>query len=134
MSEDDIRSVVPRTIKFLPGEEIIEHVSARKTVDPVVDDDEEQSEPRKSFPILDIPDDALRPIADYQGAYEWVESDRLWVATIPAYRGVIATGETHVACRDDLIEVLREWLSLGYFLHHELPTIEGIDYGQVATR
>ena len=34
------------------------------------------------------------------------------MATVVGLRGVIATGETIERCREDLIEVIREWIAI----------------------
>jgi hypothetical protein len=92
------------------------------------------SEAVDRFPVLDIPLDALSPIAD-RAAYEWHEEGGMWIATIPdvRFRGGIATGETHRACHDELVSVLREWLSLGHWQRRELPPIEGVDFAHLAS-
>jgi hypothetical protein len=96
---------------------------------------DEEIKPTEHFPVLDIPDAVLAPIAD-RASYVWVDDDGMWIATIddPQYRGVVAVGDSYRHARDELILVLREWLSLGHYLHHELPTIEGVDFGSLASR
>ena len=85
-----------------------------------------------SFPVLDIPDDVLRPIADY-ASYQWLEDDAVWAATIPAFRGVIATG-AQAACREELVSVLREWLSFKVWRRLPVPDIPGLDVRAYAAR
>jgi predicted RNase H-like HicB family nuclease len=46
---------------------------------------------------------------------------------IPGLQGVWADAPTLEACRDELQEVLEDWLLLGLRLGHPLPVIEGID-------
>jgi predicted RNase H-like HicB family nuclease len=46
---------------------------------------------------------------------------------IPGLDGVWAEADTLEATRDELQEVLEEWLLLGLRLGHALPVIEGID-------
>ena len=46
---------------------------------------------------------------------------------IPDLQGVWATGTTLEACRDELQEVLEDWITVGLYLHHTLPIIDGID-------
>ena len=39
-----------------------------------------------------------------------IVDDGLFCATVPGLPGVIATGKTLEACRDQLVEVIEEWL------------------------
>jgi predicted RNase H-like HicB family nuclease len=93
-----------------------------------------EDEFKESFPVLDIPDDVLRPVADYRASYTWSENDRLWIASLPECRGVIATGESHVACRDDLIEALRTWISFRVWRELDVPDLPGVDVRAYASR
>jgi len=91
----------------------------------------EATEPE--FPLLDIPDDVLLPIAD-RASYQWLEDDGVWAATVPDFRGVIATGATHVACRDDLIKGLREWISFRLSRKLTVPDVAGVGFRGYAVR
>ncbi len=46
-------------------------------------------------------------------------------ATVPALRGVIATGTTVEACRDQLSEVIEEWVLLRVARGLTVPAIRG---------
>lgn len=59
--------------------------------------------------------------------YQWASDDRIFIGTSPPCRGVIGTGKSLEACRDDLQEVLEEWLVLGFRLGHDLPVVDGVD-------
>jgi len=48
-------------------------------------------------------------------------------ATSQVYRGGWAEGDTLEACRDELQEVLEDWIILGLRMGHPLPVIDGID-------
>jgi predicted RNase H-like HicB family nuclease len=45
------------------------------------------------------------------------------MATVEGLRGVIATGETIEKCREDLIEVIEEWITIrlqrGFAIPHQ---------------
>ena len=45
-----------------------------------------------------------------QRAQYRILDDRLFCATVTGLPGVIATGKTLEACRDELVEVVEEWL------------------------
>lgn len=57
--------------------------------------------------------------------YEILE-DGTYYGEIPPCRGVWASGKTLEACRQELQEVLEEWLVLKMRDGDPLPTIEGI--------
>lgn len=58
--------------------------------------------------------------------YELMEDQPSFYGHIPECPGVLATGETLEACRDELQEVLEDWLSLGLRLGHPIPELDGI--------
>jgi len=45
---------------------------------------------------------------------------------IPGFRGVLANADTLEECREQLQEVLEEWILLGVRLGHELPAANGV--------
>jgi predicted RNase H-like HicB family nuclease len=53
--------------------------------------------------------------------------DGTFFGEIPECEGVWSNADTLEACRDELEEVLQDWIMLGVYLHHELPVIDGID-------
>jgi predicted RNase H-like HicB family nuclease len=50
-----------------------------------------------------------------------------YVGKIPGLQGVWANADTLEACRDELREVLEEWIILGLKMNHRIPVIEGIE-------
>lgn len=58
---------------------------------------------------------------------EWLDNDRAYYCQIPELAGVWATAETEDAAREELREVLEDWVALGLALHHPLPAIDGIE-------
>jgi predicted RNase H-like HicB family nuclease len=58
--------------------------------------------------------------------YEIIEDDGSFYGHIPECPGVWASANTLEECREELQEVLEDWLSLGLRLGHPLPEIEGI--------
>ncbi len=49
-----------------------------------------------------------------------------YVASIEGFQGVWAQADTLEACREELREVLEEWIVLGLRMGHPLPPIDGI--------
>jgi predicted RNase H-like HicB family nuclease len=54
--------------------------------------------------------------------YEVFEDDGSFYGEIPGLPGVMANADTLEACRDELAEVLEEWVALG----HPIPEIDGV--------
>jgi predicted RNase H-like HicB family nuclease len=52
--------------------------------------------------------------------------DGTYYGDIPGFRGVLANADNLEECRDELQEVLEEWLILGLRLGHDLPEANGI--------
>jgi predicted RNase H-like HicB family nuclease len=61
-----------------------------------------------------------------RAAYKVLE-DGSWFAEIPGFTGVWANAETVEATREELYEVLQEWLLLKLRDGDELPVVGGID-------
>ncbi len=59
--------------------------------------------------------------------YEILEDDGSFYGEIPECQGVWANAATLEACRDELQEVLEDWLFIGIYLHHPLPVIDDIE-------
>ncbi len=64
--------------------------------------------------------------AMHRATYELLE-DGTFYGKIPKCQGVWANAETLEACREELKEVLEEWIILGLGLGHPLPVLDGID-------
>ncbi len=52
--------------------------------------------------------------------------DGTYYGDIPGFRGVLANADTLEECREQLQEVLEEWILLGVRLGHELPVANGV--------
>lgn len=50
-----------------------------------------------------------------------------WFAEIPGFEGVWAGGESVEACREELIEVLEEWLILKIHDGDPIPSVDDIE-------
>ncbi len=58
--------------------------------------------------------------------YEWLSEDEMFYADIEGLRGVYATGKTIEMCREELVEVLEEWILLSVAKHLPIPEIDGV--------
>ncbi len=59
--------------------------------------------------------------------YEILPNAEGYLGTIAEMKGVWANAETLEACREELQEVLEEWIILGLKMGHTLPIIDHID-------
>jgi len=59
--------------------------------------------------------------------YELLKDGEGYIGTIPTLQGVWANADTLEACRDELREVLEEWIILGLKMNHHIPLIDGIE-------
>ncbi len=59
--------------------------------------------------------------------YEILPDDGTFYGEIPGFDGVYANAHTLERCRDELEEILEEWILLRVFKHLPLPTVDGID-------
>ncbi|HYU21461.1 MAG TPA: type II toxin-antitoxin system HicB family antitoxin [Chloroflexota bacterium] len=59
--------------------------------------------------------------------YEILPDDGAFYGEIPGFDGVYARASTLEACRDELAEVLDEWILLRVSRNLPLPVVEGID-------
>ena len=62
-----------------------------------------------------------------QATYERLADDGFFYGEIPVCNGVYAHAATLEACREQLAEVLQEWLLFRVYKHLPLPTIDGIE-------
>ncbi len=62
-----------------------------------------------------------------QARYEIVPDENTFYGEIPGFDGVYAHAETLEACREELEEVLEEWMLLRVSKHLPLPIVEGIE-------
>jgi predicted RNase H-like HicB family nuclease len=61
-----------------------------------------------------------------KAVYEILEDDGSYYGHIPGIEGVWANAPSLEACRDELAEVLEEWLLLSIADHSPLPEMGGI--------
>ena len=62
-----------------------------------------------------------------QAKYEILPDDGAFYGEIPGFEGVYARGLTLEACREELEEVLEEWIFLRISQHLTVPVVGGID-------
>ncbi|OFV93480.1 MAG: hypothetical protein A3H28_16760 [Acidobacteria bacterium RIFCSPLOWO2_02_FULL_61_28] len=62
-----------------------------------------------------------------QARYEILPDDGTYYGEIPGFEGVYANADKLEACREELEEVLEEWLLLGISRNHPLPVVDGIE-------
>ena len=60
-----------------------------------------------------------------KAVYEILPEDKSFYGEIPGFQGVYANADTLEECREELREVVREWLALGVRFGHDLPTVDG---------
>ncbi len=65
-----------------------------------------------------------------KATYEILE-DGTYYGEIPGFQGVMANAENLEACREQLQEVLEEWIILGLRLGHKLPVVGKINLAAV---
>ena len=58
--------------------------------------------------------------------YEILEDDGGFLGTVPGFQGVYSNARTLEACREELEEVLEEWIFLRISRGLSVPVIEGI--------
>ena len=59
--------------------------------------------------------------------YELLEEEARFYGEVPACPGVYATASTLEGCREELAEVLEEWILLRVSRNLPLPVIDGIE-------
>ena len=59
--------------------------------------------------------------------YEILQDDNTFYGEIPGFDGVYANADTLEACRDEIEEVLEEWLLFRISRRLSLPIVDGID-------
>ena len=62
-----------------------------------------------------------------QAKYEILTDDGTFYGEIPGFDGVYANASTLEACREELEEVLEEWLLFRISKHLPLPVVGGIE-------
>jgi predicted RNase H-like HicB family nuclease len=61
-----------------------------------------------------------------QAKYKILEDDKSFYGEIPGFQGVYANAETLEDCRDELAEVLEEWIFLHLSDNTPLPEVNGL--------
>ncbi|MBM3131742.1 MAG: type II toxin-antitoxin system HicB family antitoxin [Chloroflexi bacterium] len=59
--------------------------------------------------------------------YEILSDDGTYYGEIPGFDGVYANAETLESCRDELAEVLEEWIFLRLSRNLPMPIVDGIE-------
>ena len=59
--------------------------------------------------------------------YEILPDDGTFYGEIPGFDGVYANADTLESCREELEEILEEWILLRVSKHLPLPAVDGID-------
>jgi predicted RNase H-like HicB family nuclease len=63
----------------------------------------------------------------HRARYEILPDDGSFYGEIPGFDGVYANAKTLEACREELEEVLEEWILLRVSKHLALPVVDGIE-------
>ena len=61
-----------------------------------------------------------------QAKYEILADDKSFYGEIPGFQGVWANAETLEDCREELAEVLEEWIFLHLSDNTPLPVVDGL--------
>jgi len=65
--------------------------------------------------------------AMHQATYEILSDDGTFYGEIPGFQGVYANADTLEACRDELEEVLEEWILFRVSRNLDLPIVDNIE-------
>ena len=65
--------------------------------------------------------------AMHRAHYDILPDGEGYFGNIEGINGVWANAETLEECRDELKEVLEEWILLGLKMGHQIPVIDGIE-------
>lgn len=65
--------------------------------------------------------------AMHEAKYEILPDEGTFYAEIPGFNGVYANAPTLEACREELEEVLEEWIFLRIAKNLPLPVVQGIE-------
>ncbi len=64
--------------------------------------------------------------AMHQAKYEILSDDGSFYGEIPGFQGVYANAETLENCREELAEVLEEWIFINLTDNKPLPIVNGL--------
>ncbi len=59
--------------------------------------------------------------------YEILPDDKSYYGSIPGFKGVWSNAKTLEDCRNELREVLEDWILISISRHLPLPIVEGIE-------
>jgi predicted RNase H-like HicB family nuclease len=65
--------------------------------------------------------------AMHKAKYKILSDDDTFYGEIPGFQGVWANAETLEVCREELAEVLEEWILLRVSRNLPLPVVDGIE-------
>jgi predicted RNase H-like HicB family nuclease len=65
--------------------------------------------------------------AIHRAKYEILPDDGTFYGEIPGFHGIYANANTLEACREELEEVLEEWIILRVSKNLPLPVVDGIE-------
>jgi predicted RNase H-like HicB family nuclease len=65
--------------------------------------------------------------AMHRARYEILPDDGTFYGEIPGFDGVYANTKTLESCREELEEVLEEWILLRVSRHLPLPVVDGLE-------
>ena len=65
--------------------------------------------------------------AMHRAKYEILPDDNTFYGEIPGFDGVYANADTLEACREELEEVLEEWIFLRIHKNLPIPVVDGIE-------
>lgn len=63
--------------------------------------------------------------AMHKATYEILSDDNTFYGEIPGFHGIYANADTLEACREELEEVLEEWILLRVSRNLSLPVVDG---------
>jgi predicted RNase H-like HicB family nuclease len=63
----------------------------------------------------------------HRAKYEILSDDGTFYGCIPGFEGVYANASTLEECRDELGEVLEEWILLRVSRNLQLPVVDGLE-------
>jgi len=63
----------------------------------------------------------------HRARYEILSDDQSFYGEIPSFDGVYANASTLEACREELAEVLEEWILFRVSRNLSLPAVDGIE-------
>jgi predicted RNase H-like HicB family nuclease len=63
----------------------------------------------------------------HQARYEVLPEDGEYYGQIPGFDGVWASADTLEACRDELAEVLEDWILVRVAMRLPIPPVDGIE-------